>query len=65
MRPCERRGRIGYPVVLKLHSETITHKTDVGGVQLNLADEAAVREAFAEHQGIGDARGRRANIFWA
>ena len=27
---------IGYPVVLKLHSETITHKTDVGGVQLNL-----------------------------
>ena len=32
-------GEIGYPVVLKLHSETITHKTDVGGVQLNLADE--------------------------
>src|SRR5215208_4451313 len=29
---------IGYPVVLKLHSETITHKTDVGGVQLNLVD---------------------------
>ena len=29
--------RIGYPVVLKLYSETITHKTDVGGVQLNLA----------------------------
>jgi acetyltransferase len=25
---------LGYPVVLKLHSETITHKTDVGGVQL-------------------------------
>ena len=39
-------SRIGYPVVLKLHSETITHKTDVGGVQLNLADEAAVRAAF-------------------
>lgn len=37
---------IGYPVVLKLHSETITHKTDVGGVQLNLRDAAAVREAF-------------------
>ena len=29
---------IGYPVVLKLHSETITHKTDVGGVQLNLSE---------------------------
>ncbi|PIX97226.1 MAG: acetyl CoA synthetase subunit alpha, partial [Hydrogenophilales bacterium CG_4_10_14_3_um_filter_63_21] len=37
---------LGYPTVLKLHSETITHKTDVGGVQLNLADEAAVRRAF-------------------
>ncbi|HSP70419.1 MAG TPA: bifunctional acetate--CoA ligase family protein/GNAT family N-acetyltransferase [Bryobacteraceae bacterium] len=39
-------GRIGYPVVLKLHSETITHKTDVGGVRLNLSSEAAVREAY-------------------
>jgi len=38
--------RIGYPVVLKLHSETITHKTDVGGVRLNLGDEAAVRQGF-------------------
>jgi acetyltransferase len=38
---------MGYPVVLKLHSLTITHKTDVGGVQLNLRDAAAVREAFA------------------
>ena len=27
--------RIGYPVVLKLHSETLTHKSDVGGVQLD------------------------------
>jgi acetyltransferase len=38
--------KIGYPVVLKLHSLTITHKTDVGGVILNLRDGAAVREAF-------------------
>jgi acetyltransferase len=37
---------IGYPVVLKLHSHTITHKTDVGGVQLNLADADAVRRAY-------------------
>jgi len=36
----------GYPVVLKLYSETITHKTDVGGVQLNLRDETAVRNAY-------------------
>jgi acetyltransferase len=39
-------GEIGYPVVLKLYSETITHKTDVGGVQLNLADGDAVRRAY-------------------
>lgn len=35
-----------YPVVVKLHSNTITHKTDVGGVKLNLANAEAVREAF-------------------
>lgn len=39
-------GAIGYPVVLKLHSLTVTHKTDVGGVKLNLSNSAAVREAF-------------------
>src|SRR5579883_2403581 len=37
---------IGFPVVLKLFSETITHKTDVGGVQLNLGSAAAVERAF-------------------
>ena len=37
---------IGYPVVIKLHSHTITHKTDVGGVQLNLGDADAVRRAY-------------------
>jgi len=42
----EAARRIQYPVVLKLHSETVTHKTDVGGVQLNLADETAVRSAY-------------------
>ena len=39
-------GEIGYPVVVKLHSYTITHKTDVGGVQLNLQDADAVGRAF-------------------
>ena len=38
--------RIGFPVALKLHSETITHKTDVGGVRLNLTSPQAVREAY-------------------
>ncbi len=37
---------IGFPVVVKLNSETITHKTDVGGVRLNLQDAADVRNAY-------------------
>jgi acetyltransferase len=37
---------IGYPVVLKVFSDTITHKTDVGGVKLNLPHEESVRSAF-------------------
>jgi acetyltransferase len=41
---------IGYPVVLKIHSETITHKTDVGGVQLNLVDAEAVQNAYTAIQ---------------
>ena len=39
-------SRIGFPVVLKVLSPKVSHKTDVGGVELNLADDAAVREAF-------------------
>ena len=42
----EKAKEIGFPVVLKLHSEIITHKTDVGGVQLNLANETEVRDAY-------------------
>jgi len=37
---------IGYPVVLKLHSETVTHKSDVGGVRLNLTNKEQVRLAY-------------------
>lgn len=37
---------MGYPVVLKLYSNTITHKTDVGGVQLNLKSAETVAGAF-------------------
>jgi acetyltransferase len=39
---------LGYPVVVKLHSATITHKSDVGGVKLNLATAEAVRVAWRE-----------------
>jgi acetyltransferase len=38
--------QIGYPVVLKLHSQTITHKTDVGGVHLHLRHAEGVRQAY-------------------
>lgn len=39
---------IGFPIVLKLYSHTITHKTDVGGVKLNLKNAEEVRTAFKE-----------------
>ncbi len=38
--------RIGFPVVMKIRSPDITHKTDVGGVALNLTIESEVRSAF-------------------
>jgi len=40
--------RLGYPVVLKIDSADIAHKTDVGGVRLGCADGASVRQAFGE-----------------
>ncbi|PIE81673.1 MAG: acetyl CoA synthetase subunit alpha [Chloroflexi bacterium] len=39
-------AEIGYPVVVKLNSETITHKTDVGGVRLDLVNADEVRNAY-------------------
>ena len=40
-------ARIGYPVVLKAQASELPHKSDVGGVLVGLADEAALREGFA------------------
>jgi len=39
---------IGYPVVLKVSSVDITHKSDSGGVKVNLADKNAVEQAYDE-----------------
>ena len=40
--------QMGFPVVLKIFSETITHKSDIGGVKLDLKDANAVREAYQQ-----------------
>lgn len=37
---------LGFPVVVKLHSSTITHKSDIGGVKLNLLTGEAVANAY-------------------
>jgi acetyltransferase len=39
---------MGCPIVIKLLSQTITHKTDVGGVKLNLTSEEAIKKAYKE-----------------
>jgi acyl-CoA synthetase (NDP forming) len=47
-------NRIGYPVALKLDPLAISHKSEVGGVQIGLDDEAAVREAYRELDSVAD-----------
>ena len=39
-------AKAGFPVVLKIVSPDVTHKSDVGGVKIGLKDEAAVRTAY-------------------
>lgn len=46
----ELADEMGYPIVLKLHSLEITHKSDVGGVKLNLKNAEEVSQAFQEIQ---------------
>jgi acyl-CoA synthetase (NDP forming)/GNAT superfamily N-acetyltransferase len=47
---------LGYPVVVKSADPSLEHRSDLGGVRLDLADEAAVRRAYAamvEQFGVG------------
>ena len=55
----EKAGCFNGPAVLKIYSHTITHKTDVGGVKLDLSGETAVRAAYRE---IEEALRRRGKI---
>ena len=52
-------GEIGYPVAVKINSLDVTHKSDVGGVILNVKDEAGVRKAFRDLAGIAQRLGAR------
>jgi len=58
----EAATRIGYPVVIKLESDTITHKSDVGGVVLDVRNETEVRRAFADIERKLDELGRRGEM---
>jgi len=51
-------ARIGYPVVVKADSEKIDHKSDMGGVVVNLRDAAAVRATVQDLQGRLGKHGR-------
>ncbi|MEB8336882.1 acetate--CoA ligase family protein [Streptomyces endophyticus] len=53
-RAAEAARDIGFPVVVKAVSQTLAHKSDVGGVRLGLTDEAQVRDAVADMTDLSD-----------
>jgi len=53
----EAAEKIGYPVVMKILSPDITHKTDVGGVSLNIRNEDGIRKTWSRM--TGEVRHRR------
>ncbi|MGC2289560.1 MAG: acetate--CoA ligase family protein [Thermoplasmata archaeon] len=54
--------KAGYPVVLKVASPDISHKTDVGGVRVGLSDASDLRSAWADVQATVAARAPKARI---
>jgi acyl-CoA synthetase (NDP forming) len=54
--------QFGYPVVLKVSSVDITHKSDAGGVKVNLKDKAAVEKAYDDIMASCIAKYPNANI---
>ncbi|MBM4284120.1 MAG: GNAT family N-acetyltransferase [Deltaproteobacteria bacterium] len=55
--------RLGFPVVLKIHSPDISHKSDVDGVRVSLQDEAEVSRAFEDIVARARSFQPEANIF--
>lgn len=49
--------KIGYPLVLKVHSKTIIHKSDVGGVKLDVRNEKEAKKAYKSIIKIKGAKG--------
>jgi len=63
--PAEARAaasRVGFPVALKLASSTITHKTEYGGVKLDLKSEEEVERAYGEIRGKLEGLGREGEM---
>jgi acyl-CoA synthetase (NDP forming) len=54
--------KLGFPVVLKVRSALITHKTEIGGVKLGLTDGTAVRAAYREILAAAAKTDRQAGI---
>lgn len=44
----ELAARVGYPIVMKMTSKSTSHKTDVGGVRVGIADEAQLRAEYQD-----------------
>ncbi len=55
-------NRMGYPVVMKIHSPEISHKTDVGGVKVGLINEEEVKAAFDEITEAARSRAPEAHV---
>jgi acetyltransferase len=52
-------GDLGYPLVLKVVSPDVSHKTDIGGVRLGIESESELREAFRDIvESVGQSDGR-------
>ena len=55
-------GRIGYPVVLKVVSPSILHKSEIGGVRTGLEDEGALAGAWRAASRAVEAAGKRSSL---